>query len=270
MISNPVSRRLLRRFSSAALALAMSLTLLACGGGGGGGGGGAGGGGQTATTTVGSLYVRDTGSAYFWSLALRNAGATPESYEYYAVHDSTSTTLYSGTLTAGTGGNASYTGKAMRGTSVDDSSGSFSDMLANSTLVSASFDSALAPPLPLSLSATPVQPLTTAGVINKNWSGRWVDGLNSADPLSISVAASSASLSVSGCTQGVQVQLASLASAPGLYRATLVYPDQTGCSRRNTTLTGLAAVQALSSGGHRLYLAATANGNGVSFRGDAP
>lgn len=272
------------RAARLAFPLAAALAAAGCGGGGAGpADAGKGADDAPAATVVTNLYARDTASAatYFWALGLKNAGTNPETAESYAVNytgdpagaGSVATTLYSGTLTLGTAGAASFAGKAMRADMSEadaavSSTASFSRLLASSSLVEASFDVGRDQALVRSADAK----TTVDQVAGRAWTGRWIDGPSTSAAQRVTVSAfgasgASASFDVLNCS-GVRLQLTPT-SAAGVYRASLDYTAQTGC-RRSGTLSGLAAVQALPAGGYRLYLVATASGNGISFRGDSP
>lgn len=279
--------QLFLKTSSLWLVLALAGLLTACGGGGGGGGDGAGGGGGVAgggggigadsaapapdnssvPTVLASVYVGTSGSSGFWAVTQ----STQAAREFLAMNyngnasSSVSTTLYSGSLLAGVNGSARSSGlRTMRANgSVRDGEVSFSEV--SLVGLKASFDASIS----AEAADYQAQAVTPVDAVAGNWSGRWVDGVNSNASLSLSglVAGGTVSVNVGNCS--VQVTVAAWQPASGLYAVQVGYPgNQTLCPRQGTALKGWAFVQQMPDKKRLQFMAVDASGSGISFRAE--
>lgn len=253
--------------------------LVACGGGGGGdvgvvvgGGGGGGGGGLTppafvasTPTVLASAYVGTVSSPGFWAVTpSTQAGREVLAMNYNGnASSSVSTTLYSGRLQAGENGLAAASAlRTMRADgTVRDGTASFTGVSPAGFTVS--FD-ALISSEAKSYSALATAPVDAAA---GNWTGRWVDGLNSNTNLTFSWSGEAASFTVATCN--MRLTWGSWQVASGLYPVQVDYPaTQFDCARQGTQLKGWAFVQQAGSQQTLRVMALDATGSGISFRAE--
>ncbi len=259
--------------------IAASVMTVGCGGG---GGGTAPPSPSSSQTVLAGQYTGTGGNAGFWAAAVSTG---PSSYQFYAVNylgdpaTSVVTTLYGGTVLSGLNGDAS-TGsdfKTMRsGGSVRPSIATFSQTSA--AALRADIDQTVSGE-PLSVSAVASAGLNAIGGASA-WTGRWVDGSNSAASVSLAGLSAGAIITlpnpVISCSE-IEVVVGAYQASAGVYPITINIPasipaprqpQSNLCLRAGAQLRGLAAVQQVGSVQRLQFVALDVNGSGISFRAE--
>ena len=267
--------------------------LVACGGGGGGEvGGQAGSGGNISTPGSATLQTGVFASSVAVDPSETVAVLTPDQ-RWWAVRrtGASSASIFSGTLTQdGQGAGSVASLQAYDNGHVRAGSAALSGVSADGFAARVSLVANLAAQPPLSdatinlsarKSTTSVYNAATAAdlaLLERDWTGMWIDGLRSSGAATVSIRSGAVSLpaAVLDCRLGTGSALSAMAGV-NLFRAVLIFDSgQFNCGRSADagqparTLEGVAWIQVLPDASLRLeFVAVDAAGSGLVFRATA-